>query len=1188
MKKNFVYLFSAAAAGLFCVAPGQAKAVTLDNNVYAVVQQSMVVKGQVIDANGEPIVGASVVEKGTGNGTITDNDGNFTLKVKAGSTLAVSYVGYVRQELKAQPNVTVMMQESAENLGEVVVLGYGAQSRKQDLSASVGVISNAEELAARPVTSAESMLQGQLAGVTVQAVDGDPTSTPSLVIRGQGSKNGDNVLWVVDGVPGAPIPSMYDIESIVVLKDAASAAIYGATSGAGGCVLVTTKRAQKTTGAQLTYEGTVGVRQATNLIHGLTAQDQITMRQQSYANAGMTLPSGWSGNSGNAAFDQYIKTQRTDWTDEIFRSAFYQRHNVGLNYGNEFAQNRVSFAYDNDQGVLINTYNKNYNLHYTGNFNIFKWLSVSEDFNWKNNSSRTVDNTSAYSGAILSAIYMPQSAAVYDEDGTYGGTVAPEYADQFSSIHGDAINPVRMLTAANIFDRNTRTYSTTSVTFHDIVPGLKFVSRFSYWLNNSYYKSFSPIRDEVGKPNLKNTLYESSMRSTEWKTENTLTYDKTFGDHTIGALVSTTANKYCGRSFQVEANGFEDESENLQYLANAGTLYSYGDAMSGPDANVAIIARLAYSYADRYFLTASWRRDYASRLPKDNNYGDFPALTAAWKISNEKFFEPLRESINLLKLRASWGRVGNLGSIDYNYKANNLSTSVWNEQALYGAATGSMYGTFIYPSTALNSNLTWETSEQWDLGLDLALCRNRFNLSLDYFNKRTYNLIQETTTGWPNTIGVSAMLVNQGEIKNQGVELELGWHDRVANDWSYYVKGNFAWLKNEVTSTGIVQDDGTDGVWSGGGDWRSLPWCYQTCVGGALNQFYLVKTNGIIKTEADLAEAKKAQPNAVLGDLWFVDVNGDNTIDEKDRQYCGAATPKATFALSGGFSYKNLSVDVMLQGVAGAQVYYPGKCMLLSDVEGGFNRSSEILNAWSTSNSNSDIPRLSKTDPNGNWSTASDYFLEDGSYLRLKNVTVSYDFTSAIQKRAISNYISYASIYASGENLFTLTPYSGMDPECGGYDTMKYPVSRVLSLGVKIGFGGHAAAPAPVAIPKIVEKVVEKVVEKPVEKIVEKEVIKEVVKDGGLVQNTYVVTFPVNSSEIQNPAELAGIEKGSTVEVVAYASPEGNPDANQVLSQKRADAVANYLKAKGVNVVRTNAKGADSEHANRIAIITVK
>ncbi|MCF0160061.1 MAG: SusC/RagA family TonB-linked outer membrane protein, partial [Bacteroidaceae bacterium] len=520
-------------------------------------------------------------------------------------------------------------------------------------------------------------------------------------------------------------------------------------------------------------------------------------------------------------------------------------------------------------------------------------------------------------------------------------------------------------------------------------------------------------------------------------------------------LASTTANKFEQRSFDVTGVNFANESPNLQYLANAGTLSSYGDALTGPDSNVAIVARAAYSYDDRYFVTASWRRDYASRLPKDKNYGDFPAFTAAWKVSNEKFFERIQNTVNLLKIRASWGRVGNLGSIGYNYKSNNLATGVMNEQAYYGAAIGSMYGTLVYNSKALNRLLTWETSEQFDLGIDLALFNSRLDLSIDYFNKRTFNLIQEQTTGWPNTIGVSPQLVNQGEIKNKGLEIQAGWNDKIGKHTNYYVKGNFTWLNNKVTSTGIVQDDGTPGVWSGGGDWRMLPWAYQTCVGGPLNQFYIIKTNGIIKNDADLKKAQAAQPNAQLGDLWFVDANNDNKIDEKDRQYCGSATPKYTFALSGGFTWKNLSVDIMFQGVAGSQIYYPGKSMILSDVEGNFNRSTEILNAWSPTNTGSDIPRLSKNDPNGNWNTASDYFLEKGDYIRLKNLTVGYDFTSLIRKCSPSLAAggTTLSAYISGENLFTITKYSGMDPECGGFDTLTYPMSRVISIGVKLNLG---------------------------------------------------------------------------------------------------------------------------------------
>lgn len=1029
-----------------------------DVRTTASVQQSVKLYGTVIDETGLPVIGASVMVKGTTNGTITDVDGKFELTVGNNDVLSVSYIGYETQEIcPSGNNLVITLKENSQMLNEVVVLGYGANARKQDLSASVGVVDNTESLATRPVSSTEGMLQGQLAGVTVQANGGDPTATPNIVIRGQGSQNGDNVLWVVDGVPGAPIASLSDIESIVVLKDAASAAIYGAQSGAGGVVLVTTKKAKE--GApSVSYDGTYGIRQAVNLIEPLNAEEEIEMRKLSYGNANMDLPDGW-----DVTKNPWIATTRTNWMDEIFRTAFYQRHNLAINVGTENSSNRLSLSYDNDEGVLINTFNKNLSLRYNGKFKLNKWATVSQDFVWKNTQKRSSDTNSGYTGAVIAAMYMPPSATVYNPlDGSYGGTTTEDpayiekYGSNFADIHGDAVNPVRLLEADNIYDKTTSVWSTTNLEIANIIPGLKFNSRFTYNVENNYYKQFSPIRDEVGKPDLSNSLTESSYRGDTWKTENTLTYDNSFGQHTVGALLSTTADHYNVRGFEVNGQDLSDESEYLQYLSYAGTTTAT-DYLTGPDANVSVIARLAYSYADRYFVTASWRRDYAGRLPKENNYGDFPAATLAWKVSNEKFF-PKSDVLSLLKIRASWGRVGNLGSIGYNYKSLVLGKEFSTDQGQYGVSGNTTWGNVVYNSTALNPDLTWETSEQFDLGVDLSMFKDRLSVQLDYFDKRTFNLIQTQTMNWPSTIGIDAMLVNQGEVRNRGFEAQVSWSDTVNKDFSYFVSGNFSYLKNWVSDIGVKNADGTPGVWTGGGEFRNLPYVYQTAEGEPLNSFYLVKTDGIFQSDEEAAayvdkDGNRIQPNAVAGDLKFVDYNGDGTIDDADRQYCGSATPKTTYAFTLGFTYKKLSLSAMFQGVGGAQALYIGKYMSLSDVEGNFNRSKEILNAWSPTNTSSNIPRLSKNDPNGNFTTVSDWYLEDASYLRFKNLTLSYDLSDVLRKWAhLKDRNSSMSVYFSGENLFTITDYSGMDPECGGYDAMKYPVSRVFSFGVKLTY----------------------------------------------------------------------------------------------------------------------------------------
>lgn len=658
---------------------------------------------------------------------------------------------------------------------------------------------------------------------------------------------------------------------------------------------------------------------------------------------------------------------------------------------------------------------------------------------------------------------MPASATIYNPlDGSYGGTTTEDpayiekYGSNFADAHGDAVNPVRLLEAENLYNKTSDVWSTTSLEIGNVLPGLKFVSRFTYNLQNYYYKKFNPIRDEVGKPNLSNNVQEQSYRMDAWKTENTLTYDNTFGKHTVGALFSTTADHYSKRGLEAIGKDLSSEAVYLQYMAYANSTEVL-DYLTGPDANVSMIARLAYSYDDRYFVTASWRRDYAGRLPKEHNFGDFPAVTLGWKISNEKFFKK-NDIVNLLKLRASWGRVGNLGSIDYNYKSPLLSKNTYSEQAQYGVTSNQLWNNFAYYSTALNPNLTWETSEQYDLGLDMEMFNNRLSLSMDYFDKRTFNLIQPQPMNWPSTMGLDAMLVNLGEVRNRGFELSIGWNDRINKNFSYFVTGNFSYLKNWVSDIGVKNEDGTPGVWTDDKSFRSVKDIYQTTEGEPLNSFHLIQTAGIFQSDEEAAayvdkNGKRIQPDAKKGDLKFVDYDGDGTIGFGDRQYMGSATPKTTFAWTLGFTWKKLSFSAMFQGVGGAQAMNVSKYMLLSDVEGNFNRSREILNAWSPDNRGSNIPILSKNDNNGNFSTASDWYLEDASYLRLKNVTLSYDLSDVFCKWShLNDRNSRLSVFLSGENLATITRYSGMDPECGGWDALKYPVSRVFSLGVKLTY----------------------------------------------------------------------------------------------------------------------------------------
>ncbi|MCQ2152308.1 MAG: TonB-dependent receptor [Bacteroidales bacterium] len=1024
--------------------------------------QNVKVSGNIKDSDGLGAIGASVLIKGTSIGTITDMDGDFSIECKKGATLIISSLGFKNKEVVVDGSaIDVTLEPDASILDEVVVLGYGIAQKKQDLSASVGVMKNPDKVAMRSISSSTAMLQGQIPGVTVQENSGDPTAGHSMVIRGQGSPSGDGVLWIVDGVPGAAIPSVEEIESMVVLKDAASAAIYGAQSGAGGVVIVTTKQAKKTEGVQFEYDGQVNVASPTNIIQPLTAQELIDVRRQACAAAGQ--PDFLTGYDQD--FIDYISTNRTNWVNEVTRVAVSQRHNAAISFGNDYAKNRISAAYSDKEGTFLNTYSKNININYKGDFDINRYIKITENLNWNHGRSRGTNTSSETSGTLINAIYAPSFAPAWGENGTFSSWF-PEKWQTETGLLGDCYNPLRQLLGDDNWNSSQTFQTHTALQIHDIVPGLKFTSRFSYWLSHNYYKNFHYYRYEVtgrqeASSSMSSSLSEGASYNTNWKTENTLTYDKTFGKHTVSAMVSTTADQATGRGLDASGTGFDDENVALQYIKFANTVGTPNDWYSGKDANLALVARLAYSYGDRYFITASWRRDYAGRLPYDHNHGDFPAFTGAWKISNEKFFEPLRGTIDLLKIRGSWGRVGNINSIGWNYSANNLTVNVNNnERPQYGIQGAGTWGTQIYAGRALNTSLTWETCEQWNIGLDGSMFDSRLSFSVDYYNKRTFNLIQGQTTNWPSYIGLDeAPKVNQGEVANRGVEVELGWSDRIGKNWSYYFRGNFSRNHNEIISTGVLNEDGTWADWVGGGSFRNLPYCYRSRVGGPLNEFYLIKCMGIFQSWEDIYDHQKdgklIQPAAQPGDLKFEDYNKDGKIDDSDRQFVGAATPNITFALSGGFAWKDLSVDFMLQGVADAQVYYPGQTMVYSDAEGNFSRAAGIMNSWgyNGNTTNATLPRLTRLDSNGNYTKPSTFFLEDGSYLRLKSLTVSYDLTRLLQKSAHFNARgSRIQFYATGENLVTLTKYSGMDPECGGFDSLKYPVDRTISFGVKISY----------------------------------------------------------------------------------------------------------------------------------------
>ncbi|TDQ07109.1 TonB-linked SusC/RagA family outer membrane protein [Pedobacter metabolipauper] len=991
------------------------------------------IKGKVTDEKGEPMVGATVKVKGRDLGAVTDSKGEFSISnIDDSAILIISYLGFVSQEVPAssKSGFTIILKEEQHNLDQIVVIGYGAV-KKQDLSAAVSTVPDMQQIKNRPVLSVQSMIQGKVPGVTAVSNGGHPNSAPSLTIRGMGSRSGESVLYVVDGVPNAPY-NPADVESITILKDAASAAIYGAFAGSSGVVLITTKQAAagKT---YIEYSGFTGTKTAWKLPKALTAEEEARVSNLAYTNAGLNPLDGW-----DAAKNPYAQVNRTDWVDEIFRTGIIQRHNVSINGGTEDFKTLLQGRYEREEGTLLNTYNENLSLRFNTSYTFNKHLKISQNLFWNNNDNRGTTTSGGYSGTILSAIYMPSSATPYYADGTFGG-VGPRDS-QYLGIHGDAINPVATLLRNKPFNKSSDLQSATELNVTDIVKGLSFLSRFSYRQNSNLYKNFEPLRTEPGKPVSQNYLSYSTGRGYQWIWENTLNYSRQFNGHSIGAMASMTSQEEGARGFSARAQGFVNEEEWAQFFQNAAVFSADrpGDS-DWKDRNNSYVARLSYSYSDRYFLTGSYRYDIAGRLPEGNRAKGLPGVTAAWKLSSEPFFKV--EGIDLLKFRASWGKIGNLGSIGRYYGYSTLSGN-----NTYQIGDGAPQSQTLYIDSRKNLDLSWETSRQTDIGVDISILKSRLNVTADYFDKLTYDLIKQQDSEWPNTYGLGRPFINQGEISNKGLEFSASWKDK-AGDFTYEFGGNFATLKNRIQ----IIDNNPLSYWGDGDSWRGVLSPYRSTVGQPLYSYWLIRTAGIFQSDAEATayakDGKAIQPNAKAGDLKFVDLNNDGLIDDKDREYRGSAFPKITYGFTTNLNYKNFDFSLFLQGVAGVKLFHAFKESTLNGAEQGYNRWNKILDAWSPENPGGTIPRIRANDPNKNFQQPSDFFLENGDYLRIKNVLLGYTFKKMPWNTNLR-------IFFSGDNLLTVTKYSGMDPEVGGigFDGGQFPVSRTYSLGLNLKF----------------------------------------------------------------------------------------------------------------------------------------
>lgn len=1014
----------------------------------SVFAQDITVRGKVTDSQlSEPIVGATVLLEGTTIGQTTNLDGNFSISVPPNGILTFSFIGYKSKSIpiNERRELNVTLEEDMFTTEEVVVVGYGGQKRSS-LSTSISTVKVGDEIKSQP-TSLFSALQGQIPGVTISKNGGDPLSGLNIVIRGQGSRKGDPVLFVVDGVPGAPYNEQ-DVESVTVLKDAAAAAIYGANVGSGGVILITTKKAKEGK-VVVTAKVQTGIQQAVNLPTVLTAEQYNKVRTDAFAADGRPAPLGCDPNL--YAFGQ---TTRTDWVNEIFRTGSMQNYAISLSGGSDKLRGLASFEYNKVEGTLHNTYARNIGIISSLDFQLSKQVSFSQKLSYKYSDGQGGVSNGGHTGIIASAMFYPRSATVYEQDKegnyvldgngnkTFGGTV-PLWAKDLgvAGTFGEIQNPVASLHRMAQKRPSNSLYSTSTIT----IKPLEYFTIKSDFTANGYFnrnEEFNYRKPEIGKPDLNNSRRIDNSLGYGYLSETVFIYEQYLKNHHLSAMAGASFKYNQGRSNSTTVKTFPNEDSNSQHFIN-GTNWSDikpGEGF-GEEATTGFFARGSYSYDDRYFAVASVRRDASSKLYNKNNSGIFPAFSTAWKVSSEEFFKNFK-AISTLKLRASWGRVGNVSSVgNYSYIVSLASSG--------GAYFGNDGQTIVNGAgltTIPNLNLKWESAEQTNIGVDLAFLSNRLNVTADYYVKNTRDLIDELTMSSVSGIS-SPPAANVGRVENRGWEFSATYADQTRFGLTYAISANTTLLKNEVKDIGLrdyfPHNDGVRGLWT-----------MRSAVGQPWYSYYLVQTAGLFQTDQEAKDyvdkkGKMIQPNAKAGDLKFIDQDGDGIISDEDRVYMGSYSPKFTYGISTNLAYKGFDLSLQFQGVSGVKIFNGAKKMGF-EYSQGWNLSTLTLDSWNYNHSSS-TPRVTVSDLNSNFTTASDFFLEDGSYCRLKNLTVGYTLPTRLL--GALNTMK-ARIYFSGENLFTITNYSGMDPEVGGngIDGGTYPVSRILSIGLNITF----------------------------------------------------------------------------------------------------------------------------------------
>jgi len=1031
----------------------------VNNNDDKTVVDSALIKGKVVDEAGKPLSGVTVKLKNTNKAVITDENGEFSILASGNAVLEITYVGYKEQSIpaKGQRTLAIQLQPNNAGLNEVVVVGYGTQ-RKRDVTGSISRVTG-EDIKNLPVSNAADALQGRATGVDIIRDDGSPGSVPAIRIRGTGTINNSDPLIVIDGVPSGGLNDVNsnDIASIEILKDASASAIYGSRA-ANGVVLITTKKGNYNEGLKTNVNLFTGSDKPVKFINMLSASDLVTLKNEAYNNDGLSVPTIWS--------DPYYSVQRTNWQKALMASGHTQNADIALRGGNANSIYSLSGNYFNNTGMIVNSYFKRYSFRINSEHKIGSRIRIGENVLYSNTNGNAPNTKSSQTGLVWTAIRFNPAIPVKNPDGSWG-------TSQADNQLGDINNPVATASETDAYNKFDRILANAFAEL-EIIKGLKVRANYGYdhSIGDNYNFSIA-MPNQTRGPSI-SSLNQGFSKSRTFLEEYFVTYNKIFKDvHALTLTGGYSAQTYTGNYFNAGRSGYADTSRDQRTLnlgnnsssSNNGANYG-GNGINPPSGLQSYFIRANYAFDNKYLFTATMRADGSSKFAPGKRWGYFPAFSAGWRVSEEKFFKDNVKAISSLKITGGWGQLGNQNVGDFQYLSIINSGGGGQYGYNFGSPTTNYNGAYV--TSLSNPNITWERAVMTNLSIELVTLENHLNATVTYFNKNTsdmlipYQLVETfgAQTNLPDDPGnITLPDYNLGKLNNHGIEIELNYQNKAGQlNYSFGVNGSF--LKNKITR-----------LYGNSAYIASVPYgrenvdISRTYEGQPIASFYGFKADGLYQTQADIDNdpniaSDPNKGNIKPGDVRFVDVSGpdgkkDGVIDDHDRVNLGNPNPKFIFGIHGSLSYKGFDLNFNFAGATGFQLYNADRLSGL-DATQVYNWYAEELGRWHGQGTSNSIPRLSIANLNANYRSSS-LWVQNGSYMSLKSASVGY----TLQRTKVGDVLlPEIRVYVSSYNIFTITGYKGYTPELGyngtnlqrGVDLAQYPQSRNITVGATLNF----------------------------------------------------------------------------------------------------------------------------------------